>query len=374
MLMKLPNMTEDVADAIVDWIDTNTTIRPAGAESEEYAELGYRCKDGPITSIEELLLVRGVTPELLFGSDRNRNGIQDANEVPTQEAVFSRGWSEYLTCYGRELNVDKDGNPRVFLGNQDIAALSEELTTAVGQELSDYIVYFIITGNSENVPAMLPDGQAYTGASSLRDIVQAALDAGTASQRRNVSSLMSLYNTQIRLPRPMGAQPEDPTLVVACPFNGADNLKTALPILLDRCTTTEDYDMLPRINVSTAPYEVLMALTGIENGITEEDVSNIVASRPQPGADLTAGWLVTSANVPAERFRNIERYVTGVSGAYRVHSVGYTPVVGGPSARVEAVIETIVHVDDTGYYSAKPRIVYFRDLSELGRGFNDLPR
>ena len=38
------------------------------------------CKNGPLDSLEELLLVNGVTPQLLFGNDRNRNGVLDPDE------------------------------------------------------------------------------------------------------------------------------------------------------------------------------------------------------------------------------------------------------------------------------------------------------
>src|SRR5204863_189714 len=64
ILMKLPNMTEEIADAIIDWIDADDNPRPNGAESATYSGMTppYRCKNGPLDSIEELLLVRGVTP------------------------------------------------------------------------------------------------------------------------------------------------------------------------------------------------------------------------------------------------------------------------------------------------------------------------
>ena len=72
----MPNMTPDVADAIVDWLDMDSSPRPYGAEDDYYTALSppYHCKNGPLDSLEELLLVRGVTPELLFGNDQNRNG------------------------------------------------------------------------------------------------------------------------------------------------------------------------------------------------------------------------------------------------------------------------------------------------------------
>src|SRR5262249_47632191 len=79
-LMKLPDMTDDIAWSIVDWVDPDEEPNPGGAESEYYAGLStpYQCKNAPLDTIEELLLVKGVTPSLLYGTDRNRNGKLDA--------------------------------------------------------------------------------------------------------------------------------------------------------------------------------------------------------------------------------------------------------------------------------------------------------
>src|SRR5262249_14263324 len=82
LLMALPGMDDATADAILDWLDTDETPRENGAESDYYSGLSppYACKNGPIDTIEELLKVKGVTPQLLFGGDSNRNGMIDAAE------------------------------------------------------------------------------------------------------------------------------------------------------------------------------------------------------------------------------------------------------------------------------------------------------
>ena len=66
----------------------------------------------PLETVEELLLVRGVTPDLLFGRDINRNGMVDSHEQgapspsrPTSEGAMDRGWSAYLTLFSQERNV-----------------------------------------------------------------------------------------------------------------------------------------------------------------------------------------------------------------------------------------------------------------------------
>jgi len=58
-----------VADSIQDWIDPDDLPRVAGAESDYYQGLDppYYAKNAPIDDLSELLLVRGVTPEMYYG-------------------------------------------------------------------------------------------------------------------------------------------------------------------------------------------------------------------------------------------------------------------------------------------------------------------
>src|SRR5262249_3878374 len=140
MLLQLPNMTEDVANSILDWLDPDDDPRENGAESETYSGMSppYRAKNGPLDSVEELLLVKGVTPQLLFGNDRNRNGILEPSE-DNGLGMVDLGWSAYLTTYSREMNVDSSGNPRIYVNNQNLDTLYQSLTTALGQDLANYI-------------------------------------------------------------------------------------------------------------------------------------------------------------------------------------------------------------------------------------------
>jgi type II secretory pathway component PulK len=60
-----------VVDSIVDWADANDEEGVHGAESRFYLdrEPSYPAKNSDFDSIEELLLVRGVTPELFYGTE-----------------------------------------------------------------------------------------------------------------------------------------------------------------------------------------------------------------------------------------------------------------------------------------------------------------
>ena len=78
-LMNLPGMTESVAAAILDWIDTDSAPRPNGAERDFYAtaRLPYGPRNDVPVALEELLLVRGLPRERLFGAELNAN-VADA--------------------------------------------------------------------------------------------------------------------------------------------------------------------------------------------------------------------------------------------------------------------------------------------------------
>lgn len=73
---------DTVIDSIFDWRDANREHRLNGAEEDYYRGLDppYSCKDGPFDVVEELLLVRGVTPGVFAGGEvdgETRPGLRD---------------------------------------------------------------------------------------------------------------------------------------------------------------------------------------------------------------------------------------------------------------------------------------------------------
>ena len=63
-----PETARGITAAVVDWKDEDsaTTHSPDGAEEDYYSRLPrpYRCKNRAFDNVEELLLVRGMTPEI----------------------------------------------------------------------------------------------------------------------------------------------------------------------------------------------------------------------------------------------------------------------------------------------------------------------
>ncbi|MGL4421406.1 MAG: general secretion pathway protein GspK [Gemmataceae bacterium] len=355
ILIKLPNMTEEIADAIVDWVDGDEDVRANGAEGSSYAQ--YSVKNAPLSSLDELLLVRGVTPELLYGNDRNRNGTLDQDE--SQEAALNRGWSDYLTVYGRELNIDSTGAPRIYLNDTKISELHSKLVEVIGQDMADYAVAYRMYSTQAAGTASTINRPRRTGTiTDLQTAVQASL-ANPQPRRTVRNSITSLYNTQVILPRAPNAPPTEPEVVIPCPLNDRSYFTKALPNLLDKTTSKSAYELNPRLNVNTAPMDVLMAVSGV----SQDEITNALAIRQSltPGTPeyTTGAWLVTQAGMRPDIFQNVERLLTGYTQTYRVQSIGYFGK-GGPVARVEAVIDT-----NSGY----PRILYFRDLTDLGASF-----
>ena len=79
-----------IYDSVQDWIDGNENYRLNGAESDYYRGLPvpYKAKNRAFDSLEELLLVKGVTPQIFYGTP----------ERP--------GLVEYLTVFSTGINVN----------------------------------------------------------------------------------------------------------------------------------------------------------------------------------------------------------------------------------------------------------------------------
>jgi DNA uptake protein ComE-like DNA-binding protein len=114
-LMLLPGMTEDVADAVLDWIDEDDDVRPFGAEIGQYLSLPfpYEPRNAPIRSPMEVELIYGVLPEFVRGQDLNLNNLLDPEE--DSGGRFDAGWSGIVTPYSLGGGLTASGQERVDL-------------------------------------------------------------------------------------------------------------------------------------------------------------------------------------------------------------------------------------------------------------------
>lgn len=370
LLMALPGCTEEIADAILDWIDEDDETREYGAEVDYYSGIvpAYAPKNGPLDTVEELLLVRGITPQLLFGQDINRNGIVDPFEqtgAPTTvttttealsassltggegstitiEADTSRGWSAYLTLYSMERNVNSQGQPRVYLNQTDMNKLYSELSAVLPQDWATFIVAYKQNG-------------AYSGS----DEPQAgggSLDL-TKQGRTKLTQVLDLIGKKTRVT----FQGSREATVLESPFP-SDPIAMALylPQLLDNVTVSQAPIIPGRININQAPKTVLAGIPGM----TEELLAEIINRREFEAPDEMPNrrfetWPLAEGLVTLDQMRLLMPFMTAGGDVHRAQIVGYYEG-GGASARVEVVFDAT---------SNNPRVLFWRDLSHLGRGF-----
>lgn len=234
MLAALPGMDDEIAAAIIDWRDRDTNPTDNGAESDYYLSLPqpYYAKDGPFETIEELRLVRGVTREVLFGEDWNRNGVLDpvendaADRDPPDNADgrLERGLYAFVTVYSREPNQSPSGNPKINLNTAAPSDIAREL----GAFLEEDRVATLVTAVFQRPFASVLDYMIRAGA--------------TADEAVEIES---------------------------------------------RFTTTSSQMRMGLIDITTAPAPVLDALPGLEQG----DGELIVAARGSASDDSLL-WLV----------------------------------------------------------------------------------
>jgi hypothetical protein len=387
ILLALPGMTDDIADSILDWIDTDEETRAFGAESDYYAGMvpPYECKNGPIESIDELLLVAGVTPELLYGEDANRNGLLDPNEndgtvslpVDNADGLLDHGWHVYLTTSSGESNLRPDGTGKIDVNQSLLTELYDQIEEEFGADLATFIVAYRLYGATNVEPLELTtsandnttgDIDTDTALQNMASSIARSITSGQeGSVTRGGMDLSQGATTDVQsLFEFLGAEIEaeldtGPTTITS-PF-GADS--ESLALLFDNFATSSSTRIEGRINLNEARETVLLSIPYMD----PELAAAIVAARPTttdgtPVDDLMAqrtnpGWVLLEGLADVTAMRMIDAFVTCGGDVYRLQAVGrYTG--NGPSSRVEAII------DNSGDL---PKIVYRRDLSELGPGY-----
>ncbi len=367
-LLKLPGMTDEIANAIADWIDADHTPRSGGgAENAAYSELGYRCKNGPLDSVEELLYVKGVTRDLLYGPDLNRNNIKDAGEAES-DSNGNRGWIHYLTVYSHESNRDVEGTQLAFINNSDLLTLYGTLFPVVGEDLAKFVVLYrqygsaAATGKTQSfggsLSALMGGGKKTQSAGTVPGDLSAYQINPGRSPVQKIKSFFDLTDAWVSV---KSSDPKKPATLYASPLNDEGKRRELLPKLYQTASLSAEADIPGRINVNTAPLEVLLGIPDL----SEAEAKTIVAARPKFSATDQGGamfqsptWLLTEARLNVATLRKIEKYVTTRAQVFRVQSEGSFENGTGPRSRVEAVIDI---------NNGRPRFLLYRDLTELGR-------
>jgi len=354
VLMGLPGMTEEIADAILDWIDSDDETREFGAELDYYTSLDppYAPKNGPLETVEELLLVRDVSPWLLFGGDANRNGQIDQTEqdpaemsgVDNSDGSMDRGWAAYLTLYSLEANRRTDGEAKIDVNQDDLETLYDELVEVLDEQWATFIVALRRYGPSDSTEA----GETEYTLTTILDLIGAKVQVQQEQQGSGEGAGQG--------------QTAGESKILESPFTDTPGvMSTYLPTLMDNLTANPAELLPARININQASSAVLAGIPGM----TSEILDQIITQRqPDPATAESycrnETWILCDGIVTLDQMKALMPFVTAGGNVFRAQVVGYFDQQG-PSARIEVVLDA----------STSPaRVVFWRDISHLGRGYS----
>ncbi len=102
-----------IVDSILDWIDADDLRRLNGAESEYYQSLPnpYNAKNGRLNTLEELLLIKEMSPDILFGTKEQK------------------GLIHFLTIYSSAIRVNVNAAPKEVL--MAIPGMTEDIVNKI---------------------------------------------------------------------------------------------------------------------------------------------------------------------------------------------------------------------------------------------------
>jgi DNA uptake protein ComE-like DNA-binding protein len=303
-LSQLQNMTPDVATAIVNWRGGDSTA--VAAEAQYYAGLQppYQPRNGPFQTVRELLMVRGVTPELLLGKDAHQNGLlaaagENGNDFAFANSVDSAelGWAGILTVDSTVQNVNAAGDARVNIQTADQNALTA--VNGITPQIARAIV-------------------AYRGQHQFQSIAD-LLDV-TPSQNQNRGGAQNSNASGNSDSSQSGNKVVDENLFMD---------------IADDVTTDTGQSLAGAININTASLGVLVCLPGI----TRELAQAVISQRQSNGFFANTGELLKVPGLTHDIFKQIAPLVTARSETFRILCEGK---INSTGARQR--IQTIVHV------------------------------
>lgn len=319
-LSRLYELTPDIAAAIIDWRDEDNAPGPSGAEAEYYASLepAYLPRNGRFKTLRELLMVRGVSPQLLGGEDANLNGMLDPEEDDGREndppdngdGVLDAGWSASLTVESATANVSAAGQSRVNLQTADESSLTA------------------IRGITSEIARGILARRGQKRIENLADLLEV-----TAASQQNRPASQPSENTSPAggEQRPGGPQPTGNLL----PDPSGPELisEDLLMEIADEVTASDDQEQAGVININTASSATLRCLPSV----TPELAQQIIAYRKSSGFFANPAWLLKVPGMTRDTFKQLAPKVTTRSETFRILSEGQVKS-SGARKRIEVLV------------------------------------
>jgi len=207
--------SQDILDSYMDWIDPDHHKRINGAESPFYANLNpaapYVAKNGLMDDISEFLLIKGMTPELYYGSGGVPAGLFEKPGAPRPTSLGGsasgsggglRNLFTTISTAGLAVNVNT-APPQVLelLPGMDAALARAIVDTRAGPDHQDGTeddIPFEQRGDLGFVPGLAPELVQIIGPFLVlqSQIFQVTVEARIGSYVRLYEALLHRRNAQ----------------------------------------------------------------------------------------------------------------------------------------------------------------------------------
>ncbi len=344
-LTEIPGVTNEIADAILDWMDADDEPSQFGAESSWYLtrEQPYFPRQARFLHLEELLAVRGVTEQLFWGEDRNGNGLRDPQEVDANsDGQLQRGLQNFLTVVAGERTVARNGRPKVNVNTNNLVELYDFLASEFNQEIARFVAAWrmegpVATDGDPDQPLFDPAARRLERIESAQRRLRQQLNGSGSEIARDVGerggfSLSSAPPYQVRaLAELIGVTVritvnEKDTLLQSPWTSDANGFDIGLKQLETRLTTSDTQSVVGRINIIQAPAEVLRTVPGIAPTLAQAIVSarsRFDAGRSGRRHYPTIAWLLEDGLVTDTQLRRLAPYITTEGDVHRGVSIGH---------------------------------------------------
>ncbi len=326
-LLELPGMQPEQAAAILDWIDADSMPRLQGGELEQYQSEQRAAfpTNGVPANLEVLAQVRLTTLSDWMAEATTVSGINSDHDSPNSNrknesrlrggndnrmkpgsGSYHRPWEYYLTVCSRERNESFNGQPRIFLNDNDLVQLHRDLSVRASPTLADFVILYRQFGpgrggrrqalSEANLDFSLPAKFQFN---SELDLVGATV------------TLPGGRTTWLRFDSPLGSN--------------RSGWAGQLEYLMDQITVNPNPIIEGRINIDEAPREVLLAIPGIDPTTADRILAARFLSADGRVAHVHATWILEQGVVDLGRMKELMRFCTTGGDVFQANIVAYIP-------------------------------------------------
>ena len=264
------NLTQEQIDSFLDWRNVGASNRAEGAKDDYYNGLArpYNAHENQLQSVYELLDIKGFTPANVFYP------VDNVASTTGSTAVSDLALIELVTTLNYSASTTPEGDGRVNVNNPQLNAQNFAQQAQIPLQNAQQIIA---------QRATQPNGQ-YTALSQ----------------------------------------------VLAVP--GIANNQAVVRSVLDRMSVAPGEQLVGKININTAPAEILQTIPGISQDIAIQIVDN----RPTGGYTQLSELLSIGSD---------QAFAGAVADTLNVNSQCFQVRVLGKSGRTEYGIEALIQID-----------------------------